>query len=103
MLEVTKNVVFEVDYVDLDEAITTFLRSKSFTNKNFDKHGYECVAENEWCNDQSHTFNVSAALPDKYELEKLANNQEPYTCAILDWMCADGLIEAGEYLVNVSW
>jgi hypothetical protein len=103
MLTVTKKVVLEVDYIDLDEAITTFLKSKSFTNKDFDKFGYESTAENEWNNDCQHSFEVYAELPDVYDQEKLSANEEPSTNALLNWMCADGLIEPGEYLVNVSW
>ncbi len=103
MLDVTKRVVLEVDYNDLDEAITTFLKSKSFTNNNFEKYGYESVAENEWTNDCQHSFGVSARLPDESTLKRLNENREPSTGALLDWMCADGLIEPGEYLVTVSW
>ena len=103
MITVTKKVVFEVDYNDLDEAITDFLKSKSFTNRNFEKYGYESIAENEWSNDCQHSFIVQPELPDEYDQKRLNDNDAPCTGTLLNWMCADGLIEAGEYLVTVSW
>lgn len=103
MLNTTTKTVKEVDYNDLDKAITDFLKSKNFTNKNFDKYGYECIAENEWSNYQSHSFPVEPELPDKFELKELKEGELPSTSCLLNWMCADGLIEKGEYLVDIFW
>ncbi len=100
LLTGTRKVVIEVDYNDLDEAVTTFLKLKNFSDRNFDKHGYECIAVNEWSNYQSHTFTVSPNIPDDDEKNDIGGMG---TGEILDWMCAENLVEAGEYLVNVCW
>jgi hypothetical protein len=103
MLSVTKKVVFEVDYNDVDKAITDFLKSKGFHGTNFDKFGYELVAVNEWCNDEEHSINVTMELPKGIYAQRVADGKIPDTRTILNWMCADGLIESGEYLISVSW
>ena len=103
MFKGTQKQVTEIEVRDLDDAITEFLKSKGFTNKNFDKYGYEAIAENCWNNYEEHSFDVSPSLPDDYDLERMGRNEAPDTSTLLDWMCADGLIEAGEYLVDCSW
>lgn len=100
MLQGTQKTVIKVDYHDLDTAITSFLKEKGYSEKNFNKHGYECVAENEWCNYQSHCFTVAPNMPTPEELEDLGGLG---TGELLDYMCAEGKIEAGEYLIEVFW
>jgi len=92
--------VIEVDVREVDTAITDFLRSKNYSDKNlyFHKYGYECIAENEWSNYQSHAFTVTPETPeDPADIEGLSTGE------ILNWMCAEGLIKQGEYLVDVFW
>lgn len=96
MLEGTKKTVVEIEVYDLDKEITEFLKSKGYQEKNFVKYGYESVAENEWCNYQHHTFTVE---PEPHSL----GEGDLSTGEILDWMCAEGQIEAGKYLVSVFW
>jgi hypothetical protein len=95
-----RQVVIQVDYNDLDEAITTFLKSKGFADKMFIKHGYECIAENEWSNYQSHNFDVYSEMPDDEELNDIKGLG---TGELLCWMCAEGRVEAGNYSVNIFW
>lgn len=99
-LEYTVKTIKEIDYYDLDNIITEFLKSKKYSDKNFDKNGYECIAENEWSNYQSHSFDIEPELPDE---EDQKNIRYLGTGEILNWMCFDGIIEPGEYLVNISW
>lgn len=100
MLNGIKKTIIEINYNDLDTAITSFLKEKGYSEKNFNKYGYECIAENEWCNYQSHSFDVAPNMPTPEELEDLGSLS---TGELLDFMCAEGKIEAGEYLVEISW
>ena len=100
-MKVTKRVVFEVNHNDLDKAITEFLKSKGIKCEY-----YECVAYEEWCNDQSHSFNVTGKESEyEFNLEDIRNREFSYgtTRSILNWMCAEKVIEPGEYLIDVSW
>ena len=94
--DATRSVVISISGNELDRAITEFLRSKGHSEENFDKYGCECVAENEWGNYQEHSFDVDA-IPTKEPLGSLATGE------ILNLMCFEGYIEAGEYLVDCSW
>jgi len=92
--------VLEVSYNDIDAEITDFLLSKGFTKKDMtcERRGYEICAENEWCNDSEHSFDVEPEpLADQTTLKHVSTNE------ILNWMCAEGKLEAGEYLVDVCW
>lgn len=92
----TKNIRI-IKYRDLDNSITTFLKSQGL-NKN-----YECVAYEEWCNDSSYSFIVKPKI-NKDTCDEILNGELHYqTSNILNWMCASNQIEAGEYLVKVSW
>ena len=96
LLKGTRKVLIEIDVFDLDDAITKFIKSKYYSDKNFDRHGYESIAENEWCNDESHTFTVQPEVSTK-ELDDMSTRD------LLNVMCAEGLVEPGEYLVEISW
>jgi hypothetical protein len=100
LLEGTRKVVVKVDVRDVDDAITKFLKSKGYGDKNFVKYGYECIAVNEWSNYQSHTFNVEPEMPDDEDKNDPKNLG---TGEILNWMCAEGRVEAGEYLIDIFW
>lgn len=95
-----RKVYIEVDVSDLDDAITKFLRSKNYSEKNFNKFGYESVAVNCWCNNQSHNFNVEPIMPSAADLEDI---DMLCTYEILNWMCFENEIEAADYLVRCSW
>lgn len=89
--------VREVDYNDLDEAITEFLKSKG-VNKN-----YECVAYEEWGNYESHSFDVDGDIDEADKTQILHGNLHYQTQNILNWMAEENVIENGEYLVSVYW
>ena len=95
-----RKVFIEIDYNDLDKGITNFLKSKEYSNKDFMKYGYESISKNEWANYQSHTYDVEAEMPTSDELEDIEGLG---TGEILNWMCAEGKIEPGNYIVNISW
>lgn len=95
-----EEVVINIDYYDIDEMVTEFLREKGFHNQNFDKHGYECVAYEEWSNYEEHSFDVVADTTDILEL----GDRLHYKLGdILNWMCAEGKLRAGTYLIKVFW
>lgn len=96
-MNVIKKVVFEVDYNDLDDAISDFLVEKGL------KGNYECVVCEEWGNDESHSFTVTPRIRESNKKDIVARNLNYQTAILLDWMCAEGKIEPGEYLVNISW
>lgn len=94
-----KSEVIEVDYNDLDDLIT----------KTYGKQ-YECVAYEEWCNDESHTISVKHAELDAHQQEQIKQWETGSSRAgrfilgiFMQDMCNKGLIEAGEYLIKVSW
>lgn len=99
-MKIKQKTVKEICYSDLDLSITEFLKSKGYSDKNFDKYGYECIAENEWGNYQSHSFDVEPELPDEEDQRDVTWLG---TGGILNWMCFDGILEKGEYLINVCW
>lgn len=100
MLTGTKTVITKVDYNNLDAAITSFLKEKGYSGALFSRRGYCCVSENEWCNYQSYSFTVAPNMPTPEELEDLGGLG---TGELLDYMCAEGKVEAGEYLVEIFW
>lgn len=88
-----KKTVIEMGYNELDQLI-----SKEFGID------YECVPYEEWNNDESHQFNVEAESMDAYDLKKFAKQKYDYmTRSLLNELCFRGKIEAGEYIVKVSW
>lgn len=103
-MKVNKKVIFEVYYNDLDRAITQFLKSKDGNFTFLDGSRYESVSENEWSNDSCYNFNVTGQLSDsnrKIIEEGIFDGLS--TRLILDWMCEQGEIEPGEYIIRVSW
>lgn len=87
----------EVDYKDLDEAVNEFLKSKGI-NKN-----YNCVAYEEWSNNESHSFDVDSELDDDLLNDLMAGKLHYKTSDILNWMCHEGSIASGEYTINIFW
>lgn len=94
-------VFITMDYNDLDNLITAAFNFRGM---------YECVSANEWCNDQSHDFRIDGVL-DKWDeqhmiefLEKKSYHRcNAGTQTILNYLCHHGIINAGNYLIEVSW
>lgn len=97
-LTCTKEVMFSVDYHDLEEFIAKAYKLKEWS----------FVADQECGNDSQHSFDVDKKL-DEYELEEIKEFQEKkqqsqfMVGTLLNHCCARGLIEKGEYLVRVCW
>jgi hypothetical protein len=85
----------ELNYSDVDEAVSEFL-SEQFGREIY----YESAAVEEWSNDSRHRFNVEMEEPDDFDMEC---GELMSLGSILNWMCAKGKIDAGAYLVTVSW
>ena len=93
----TKTII-EIEYSELDKEIKKFLKSKKLST-NFD-----CVAEEEWSNDSKYSFTVEKEKPEKYDMEKMKEGNYSFKVrTILNWMCAEGVISASEYLITVFW
>lgn len=98
MLKGNVRTLIEVDYNEVDRVINEF----------YEIDNYEVIAYEEWSNNESHTFSIEGELS-KYQLEtvkKLLTTgaiDHYSTRAYLDYMCAEGVIERGEYLIKVSW
>lgn len=93
----------EIEYHELDDMITKFLNEKGIKWKFPDQSKFECAAEEEWGNDESHATTVDGKV-DKYDKEQILKGELGYkTYAILDWMAAEGAIPKGEYRINVCW
>lgn len=100
-MNITKKVILEVDYNDLDRAVTAYLRSKGLIVKGT----YESVAYEEWNNYASYDFKV---CPDHKVRERdiLDISAEKFNYnldTILHLMAKDEVIPYGDYLVKVSW
>lgn len=102
----TKVVVTKLTDATLDSIITSFLlpRIKSLLKpkqiRDYDGWDYRSRCINDWeVLGEIHYFNVVAKRPSQlkiaYDIEILN------TSDILNWMCAEELIDSGEYLVEV--
>lgn len=108
-MKVTEKTILEVDYKDLDDAITEFLDAEFFKARGHNYtilkgRRYESVAENDWINDSSYGFSVTGELTklERQIIESCAFDGLN-TASILNWMCNLSFIKPGEYLVNVCW
>jgi hypothetical protein len=94
----SKEVKIIVDYYDLEVLIDETYGSN-----------FELVAQEEANNDSSVTFTVEAKEPEydwnKKELADFKANKtnDCSTRLILNDMCLRGIIEPGNYLINISW
>lgn len=97
MISSTKT-VHEIGYKKLDDFI------KSVTGQE-----YECVCAEEWSNDSEHHFVVTGKL-DNYDREEwnqfraLGGKDSSFILgAILNGLCEEGHLPAGDYLISVCW
>jgi hypothetical protein len=96
--------LIEVEYKELDEQVTKFLNSKGIKWQYEKKdQRYECVAEEEWGNDESHSFNVDGKVDEYSKEEIIKGNLSFQLHGILDWMAAEGVIEKGTYKIDICW
>jgi hypothetical protein len=97
-LKMTTQTVTTVDYNDLETFIHDVTGQK-----------YEIVPSEEWENDSQHRKHVDGKLMDhdKKDWESFKKGKASTKCfilqSILDGLCAEGFLPAGDYLVTVSW
>jgi hypothetical protein len=95
-----RKVVVEVDYNDVDDLV-----NRHFPNM---RNPYECVAYEEWGNDQDHSMDIDGKLDsddikDIHEMMNRGKWKHWRTRALLNYLCSLGVIEPAEYLISVSW
>jgi len=100
-MKTTTKTIRTVDYNELNREIESFLKEKEVSNE------FCVVVEECLSNDSSKTFNVDGKLTHsdhKYYIPRILDGKFEYqTRTILNWMCSEGRLEAGEYLVEISW
>ena len=94
---ITKETVFQVDDNVFDQMI----------NKVYGKTDFSFVASEKMSNDTAKTFDVSKEPLDECDqdiLDEFIKGNCQWVAAILfNDLCNKGIIEEGEYIVNVSW
>lgn len=101
-MKINTKTVHKVDYNEFDRALSEFLKSKGAKSSDF-----EVVAHHELSNDSSQKFSVG-----QYEWQKLEDSDKEEILGgkldfrgqdILNWMHEEGLVPAGEYIVDICW
>jgi hypothetical protein len=95
---VKKTVFIEMDYYEFEELV----------EKHFGRNDYEFVADVECGNDSSHTFNIKKEPLDtwgrkEFDEWKLTGKGRYLASHILTELVNMGILDEGEYLINVSW
>jgi hypothetical protein len=94
-----KRTIIEINHTELEAIV----------NNHYGIKGYEFVETQECDNDSCHPFDVRAVVGhDAHDLEKLKlvrEDKTPTRCnrVILRDLVLAGVLEPGEYLVDVSW
>ena len=93
-----RNVYHVIEYSDFEDIIKA----------EYEVPDFSFVAEAEANNDSSYDYHVTDGGLDKWDKEEVENFRKTgeigYNIqALLDDMCYRGLIDAGRYLIKVSW
>ena len=89
-----------VDYRKVNQVI-----SEEFPNLS---EPYNCVAEEEWSNDIERLMYINGEL-DEHELRDIqevlqTGKVKMYrTNTLLNYLCSQGKIDKGDYLIRISW
>jgi hypothetical protein len=94
-------VVTEMDYDEFDELVM----------KSYPGTISECVADNEWSNDESHSFKIDPkdkikwSEYDEREWQEFLSGKAPMWRAymLFEHLVYDGYLLDGEYIINISW
>lgn len=101
-MKITTKTIHEVDYNDLDEAISEFLKEKGAAKTEF-----KIVAYEELGNDSAQTFSIGGydwAVPKEKEKAEILKGKLHYkTSSIMEWMCSEGKIPSGDYVIEICW
>jgi hypothetical protein len=95
-----KCVTETVHVVEVND-LETFIREQT-------GHSYEVVPNEEWGNDEQHRFDIDGKLDewninDWNEFKSDGVEHQYRTRTIMNGLCADGKLDAGIYVINVSW
>lgn len=92
-----KESVFRVAYHEFEALV----------NKEYNKTDYSIVADEELSNDSSKSYSVEKmelSKYDKLDLEKFKKGHQPYMSNILfQDLCNKGIIDEGEYIIDICW
>jgi len=99
--ELTKNIkkktIFQMDDHIFDQIVNEFYGMTDFS----------LVADQELGNDSSYVYNTSnnSASYDKETLKNFKNNEFVSFVApvLFNDLCSNGVLEEGEYVINISW
>lgn len=65
---------------------------------------YNIVCEEELSNDMSHELSVSSEKPSDDDVEELKEGAFSFrTNTIANWMCFEGELKSGTYLIDICW
>ena len=101
-MKINTKTVHKVEYNEFDKALSEFLKSKEAKDSDF-----EVVCHHELSNDSSQKFSVA-----QYDWQKLEDSDKEEILGgkldfrgqdILNWMHEEGLVPAGEYIVDICW
>lgn len=90
-----KKTIIEADYYEIENLV----------RQHYNNSKYSFPLAQECCNDTTHKFNVDGKL-DESDLKDWENDGPYYqynNYLVLNKLCADGHIESGKYIINVSW
>ena len=100
-MKIETKITHHVNYNELDRAINEFLKKKGCVKT------FEFVDHEEMSNDSSKEFVIGQydfSVPDEKKKKEIIDGKLSWrTNWILEWMCAEGEIPSGNYVVNVSW
>jgi hypothetical protein len=100
-MKVRTATLIEIDAVELDEQVTKFLNEQQIRWKG--GNTYECVAYQEWGNDQSHSYDIDGKV-DEDDLTRIREGELHWQLpTILNWMAREGVAPIGEYKIDVCW
>lgn len=89
-----------VDYHTVDKVINEEFPSLS--------QSYECLAEEEWGNDSEHLFYIDGELDERDQKDveetiRTGKTKMYRTQTLLNYLCSQGKIDKGDYLIRISW
>lgn len=105
-MKVEKKVTYHVGYSEVERAITDYFTQ----NHGFSGEYYEIPDLEEASNGVSLEFNIDGKLSDREQEDidkaiqaKTFSKSKWRTRLFLDYLCKNGVIEPGDYVIRVSW